>query len=186
MENSIGGIEKNKMKYSKFKRGVIEELWLWYEAILSVVPGRLGYKIRWLGFAPFAKRIASSTEIREGCHIWHIHELIVGGNTRIGRQSIINAAGGVEIGCDVRIGPRLLISSTDHKYSIKSKVIRSQGSIKKKVVIGDNVWIGANVSIMKGVTIGNNVVVAASAVITKDVPDNVLVAGVPAKIIKHI
>lgn len=52
--------------------------------------------------------------------------------------------------------------------------------------IGDDVWIGGNVTIVPGVTIGQNVVVAAGAVVTKDVPDNVLVGGVPAKILKHL
>lgn len=174
------------MSISKLKRGIMEELWFWYEAILALVPGRVGYKIRWLGFAPFAKRISSTVEIREGCHIWHIEELVIGDNTRIGRSSIINAAGGVEIGRDVRIGPRLLISSTDHNFSERSKVIRAQGCELEKIVIGNNVWIGGNVSIMKGVNIGDNVVVAAGAVVTKDVPGNVLVAGVPARIIKEI
>lgn len=52
--------------------------------------------------------------------------------------------------------------------------------------IGEKVWIGGNVTILPGVTIGNNVVVAAGAVVTKDVPDNTLVGGVPARKIKDI
>ena len=55
-----------------------------------------------------------------------------------------------------------------------------------KVKIGNNVWIGGGVNILSGITVGNNVVIAAGAVITKDVPNNVVVAGVPAKIIKRI
>lgn len=47
-------------------------------------------------------------------------------------------------------------------------------------------WIGGNCTILPGVTIGNNVVMAAGAVVTKDVPDNCVVAGVPAKIIKKL
>jgi maltose O-acetyltransferase len=54
------------------------------------------------------------------------------------------------------------------------------------VRIGNDVWIGGNVTILPGVTIGNNVVVAAGAVVTKDVPDNSLVGGVPARIIREI
>jgi acetyltransferase-like isoleucine patch superfamily enzyme len=53
-------------------------------------------------------------------------------------------------------------------------------------MIGDDVWIGANAVILPGVTIGKHCVVAAGAVVTKDVPDNSLVAGVPAKLIKQI
>nr|WP_324248840.1 DapH/DapD/GlmU-related protein [Streptococcus macedonicus] len=58
--------------------------------------------------------------------------------------------------------------------------------IAKPVTIGNDVWIGGNVTILPGVTIGNNVVVAAGAVVTKDIPDNCVVAGVPAKMIKTI
>ena len=58
--------------------------------------------------------------------------------------------------------------------------------IAKPVTIGNDVWIGANCTILPGVTIGNNVVVAAGAVVTKDVPDNCVVGGVPAKIIKEM
>ena len=58
--------------------------------------------------------------------------------------------------------------------------------IAKPVIIGNDVWIGGNVTILLGVTIGNNVVVAAGAVVTKNVPDNYVVAGVPAKLLKTI
>lgn len=54
------------------------------------------------------------------------------------------------------------------------------------IVLGKNVWIGAHATILPGVTIGDNAVVAAGAVVAKDVPQNVIVAGVPAKIIKQI
>lgn len=54
------------------------------------------------------------------------------------------------------------------------------------VTIGDNCWIGANSTINPGVTIGDNVVVGSGAVVTKDVPDNCVVAGVPAKIIRRL
>ena len=56
----------------------------------------------------------------------------------------------------------------------------------KPVRIGNDVWIGGNVTILPGVTIGNNVVVAAGAVVTKDIPDNTLVGGVPAKKLKDL
>jgi maltose O-acetyltransferase len=58
--------------------------------------------------------------------------------------------------------------------------------IAKPVTIGNDVWIGGNVTILPGITIGNNVVVAAGAVVTKDIPDNTLVGGVPARKIKGI
>lgn len=53
-------------------------------------------------------------------------------------------------------------------------------------IIGDNVTLGANVTIIGNIRIGNNVVVGAGSVVVKDVPDNCIVAGVPAKVIKYI
>lgn len=56
----------------------------------------------------------------------------------------------------------------------------------KPVVIGDNVWIGEGVVIMPGVSIGDNVIIGANAVVTHSFPKNVVIAGVPAKIIKYL
>ena len=90
----------------------------------------------------------------------------------------------VHIGDHVMIGPNTLISTVNHHLTPKGR--RQHLSLIKPVVIGSDVWIGGNVTILPGVTIGNNVVVAAGAVVTKDVPDNTLVGGVPAKFIKTL
>lgn len=58
--------------------------------------------------------------------------------------------------------------------------------IGMNVTIGENVWIGSSATILPGVTIGNNSVIAAGAVVTKDVPANIVVAGVPTKVVKVI
>ena len=89
----------------------------------------------------------------------------------------------VYIGNNVMIGPNTLITTVGHPLSPKGR--RQYHAFAQPVRIGNDVWIGGNVTILPGVTIGNNVVVAAGAVVTKDVPDNTLVGGVPARKIKE-
>ena len=90
----------------------------------------------------------------------------------------------VHIGDNVMIGPNTLITTVGHPLSPKGR--RMHLGIAKPVHIGDDVWIGGNVTILPGVTIGSNVVIAAGAVVTKDVPDNCVAGGIPAKVIKEI
>lgn len=92
--------------------------------------------------------------------------------------------------CEVRIGhncfiaPRVSIFTAGHPLDAPTRI--SGLEIGKPVTIGDNAWIGGHAVINPGVTMGNNVVIAAGAVVTKDVPDDVVVAGVPARVIRHL
>lgn len=90
----------------------------------------------------------------------------------------------VYIGDYCLIGPNTLITTVGHPLTPKGR--REKKANSKPVKIGNDVWIGGNCTILPGVEIGNNVIVAAGAVVTKDVPDNCVVGGVPAKIIKEI
>ena len=90
----------------------------------------------------------------------------------------------VTMGDNVWIGPNTLITSVGHPITPKGR--RQHLGVAKPVKIGNDVWIGGNCTILPGVTIGNNVVVAAGAVVSKDAPDNCLVGGVPAKVIREI
>lgn len=90
----------------------------------------------------------------------------------------------VHIGDYVMIGPNTLITTVNHPLNLQGR--RAHLGIGKPVTIGNDVWIGGNVTILPGITIGNNVVIAAGAVVTKDIPDNCVAGGVPAKKIKDI
>lgn len=90
----------------------------------------------------------------------------------------------VKIGDYVMIGPNTLITTVGHPLSPLGR--RKHLGKAEPVLIGDDVWIGGNVTVLPGVTIGSNVVVAAGAVVTKDVPDNCVVGGVPARVIKTL
>ena len=92
--------------------------------------------------------------------------------------------------CPITIGNNSMLAPGVHIYTAThplNPIERNSGyEYGKPVNIGDNVWIGGRAVICPGVTIGNNVVVAAGSVVTKNVPDNVVVGGNPAKIIKEI
>ncbi|APH14326.1 hexapeptide repeat of succinyl-transferase family protein [Clostridium sporogenes] len=82
------------------------------------------------------------------------------------------------------LAPRVCIYTATHPLDAEIRI--SGLEYGKPVVIGDNAWIRGNSVIVPGVTIGNNVVVAAGSIVVNDIPDNVVVAGNPAKIIKHL
>lgn len=90
----------------------------------------------------------------------------------------------VYIGDNVMIGPNTLITTVGHPLSPMGR--RKHLGIAKPVRIGNDVWLGGNVTVLPGVTIGNNVVVGAGAVVTSDIPDNSVAVGVPARVIKNI
>lgn len=111
-----------------------------------------------------------------------------GKNITIGKDVFINSGcrfqdqGGITIGNDVLIGHNVVLATLNHGLAPDKRKNLYPAPIK----IGDNAWIGANSTVLAGVTIGVNSIVAAGAVVTKDVPDNVVVGGIPAKVIKKI
>jgi acetyltransferase-like isoleucine patch superfamily enzyme len=113
-----------------------------------------------------------------------VGDIVIGDHTRIGIHNTI--IGPVCIGSHVNLAQGVTITALNHRFEDTTKRIDEQGITTKSVVIGDDVWIGANAVVLPGVTIGNHCVVAAGAVVTKDVPGNSLVGGVPAKLIKQI
>ena len=113
-----------------------------------------------------------------------VGDVIIGDDTRIGIHNTI--IGPVTIGNHVNLAQGITVTALNHNFKDTSRRIDEQGFSTKPIVIEDDVWIGANAVILPGVTIGKHVVVAAGAVVTKDVPDNTIVGGVPAKEIKKI
>lgn len=111
-----------------------------------------------------------------------------GENINIGKNVFVNHActfmdrGGITLEDHVLIGPKVNLITTNHPENPSER----HATVSYPIVIKKGAWIGAAATVLPGVTIGENAIIAAGAVVTKDVPDNVIVGGVPAKIIRSI
>ena len=111
-----------------------------------------------------------------------------GKNIHIGKNVFINMGckfqdqGGIYIGDGSLIGHNVVLATLNHAKSPKDR----STMIPAPIHIGKHVWIGANATVLPGVTVGDGAIVAAGAVVTKDVPENTVVGGVPAAIMRHL
>ena len=111
-----------------------------------------------------------------------------GKNITVGEGVFINACchfqdhGGVTIGDGCQIGHNVVFATLNHEMASERRSV----TYPAPIVLGKNVWIGANATILQGVTIGDNAVIAAGAVVNRDVAANTVVGGVPARFIKTL
>ena len=115
-----------------------------------------------------------------------VHEGVVtiGAKSVLGQECTISCYQNVSIGRECIIADRTMMIDFDHGMVEVERPIREQGIYKRDVRIGHNVWIGYGACVLRGVTVGNNAVIGTSAVVTKNVPENAVVGGVPAKLIR--
>ena len=112
--------------------------------------------------------------------------LKIGSNSAVGQFTEFGAAGGIDIGNDVIMGSYISFHSENHNFNDNTKLIREQGVTSKGIKIGNNVWVGAKATFLDGCIVGNNSVVAAGAVVNGIYPDNSIIGGIPAKVLKSI
>ncbi len=130
----------------------------------------------------------TGSEIDESVDVFTPLYINYGKHTKIGKSVFINFnctfldLGGITIDDGVLLAPRVSLLSESHPIDPEFR----NALVPKAIHIKKNAWIGAGATILQGVTIGENSVVAAGSIVSKDVPDNVIVGGTPAKIIKKI
>lgn len=113
-------------------------------------------------------KIGSNVHFGYGAHIGCVYSIVIGDNLLTGRNTLI----------------------IDHNHGMGTMAEKETAPVnrplyvKGKIEIGNNVWLGENVAVLSGVAIGNNVTVGANSVVTKDLPDNCIAVGVPAKVIR--
>lgn len=128
------------------------------------------------------KKIPESSTVYPPFYTNYGKNITIGENVFINHDCSMLDLGGITIEDEVMIGPRVSITSENHPVNPATRKTLVPGS----VTIKKNAWIGGGAFILPGVTIGENSVVAAGAVVNRDVPANVVVGGVPAKIIKQL
>ena len=163
----------------------------WYIRLLAPIYQRRGfgskiYKSVRMDTPPYRNfSLGKRSVIESFCCINNaVGDVIIGDYTRIGIHCTL--IGPVTIGSHVNLAQGIVVTALNHHFEDTTLRIDEQGISTKPITISDDVWIGANAVILPGVTIGKHVVVAAGAVVTKDVPDNCIVGGVPAKVIKDL
>jgi acetyltransferase-like isoleucine patch superfamily enzyme len=114
----------------------------------------------------------------------HEGEVSIGAKTVIGQECTISAYQHVSIGRECIVADRVMLIDFDHGASEVERPIRAQGIYKRDVLVGHNVWMGYGACVLRGVSVGNNAVVGTSAVVTRDVPENAVVGGVPARVLR--
>jgi galactoside O-acetyltransferase len=182
---------------------ILEELWL---ALFAWIPTPLGLALRLAAWKPlFAS--CGSVRFAAGLTLLGCRNMRLANGVRLGRGAFVTAGNGtlvvgenvalspcvhlsadegyIEIGRYTAIGPGTVLRAANHRFDRRGTPIMLQGHIPGKIIIEEDVWIGANCVITPNVRIGRGAVVGAGAVVTRDVPPFAVVGGVPAKIIKQ-
>jgi acetyltransferase-like isoleucine patch superfamily enzyme len=137
--------------------------------------------------------IGPNAQLRVGRWAWighgskiraHEGTVSIGAKTVIGQECTISAYQHVSIGRECIIADRVMLIDFDHGAVEVDRPIREQGIYKRDVRVGHNVWIGYGACVLRGVSVGDNSILGTSSVVTKDVPENAVVAGAPARVIR--
>lgn len=128
----------------------------------------------------FEGHIGQGSRVMPQVNVVRGNSITIGKRVTVMNNVLFMGAGGITLDDDVLVAANAQLISNNHDY------YDHQILTCKPVHLKRNCWIGAGATILPGVTVGQNAVVAAAAVVTKDVPDNCVVAGVPAKIIKTL
>lgn len=159
------------------------DLPIWFVALLTNwwPDNRLTIRLRGMFYKPFIARCRKNFAVAKAVQLKSTSRLTIGDNVYLASGVWLNAMGGMTIEDEVVMGPYVVISTGTHTF--KDNSVRFGGTIMEPVTIGRGTWLAAHTVVRAGVKIGSGVLGAANAAVTKDVPDNVIVGGVPAKVI---
>ena len=166
-----------KNLYSKFCRKTL--------GFLKYSPFNISMRIRYILYKSLMKSIGRNCNILDSVHISHPEKISLGKRVSIHQFCYLDSQGSIEIGNDVAIGNHVKLLTSDHVFKNKNILIKDQGIEIDKIIIEDNVWIGAGVTVLKGVKIGENSVIGAQSLVNDNIPPNTVAVGIPCKVIKE-
>jgi galactoside O-acetyltransferase len=188
---------------------IIEEVVQYILFIFGNLPGKTGVILRQLTYRLLNLNFKNKISISRNVQITEFKNIDIGNNFSVGENSRLLAhnngvikigdnvsinnnttidasqGGNILIGDNTLIAQNVVIRASDHEFKSFDKPINQQGHIGKKITIGIDTWIAANVVITGGVEIGGHSIIAAGAVVTKNVEEKSIVGGIPAKLIKY-
>lgn len=160
-----------------------------YETILALLMALPRYPLLNALKAAFLRmcgaRVGKRVVFYPGVWITPAKGLSLADDVDLALDVLLTCGGGVQIGARTLVGYRTQILSANHRIPPGKDRIFGSGHEKSPVVIGEDVWIGANVIVLPGVSIGDGSVIAAGSVVTKNVPEYSIVAGVPARVVRN-
>jgi galactoside O-acetyltransferase len=190
-------------------KSLYRELSAWMIEFCRFAPGGIGQSLRLKSYSMRLKKIGNDCYVGPGTSIVGWENISLANNVSIGQNCILTSSegtlsignnsglnsnvtlgadlGSINIGENVIIGMNTVMRATNHRFDQSPEVpIREQGHDSGKIIIHDDVWIGANVTVVSNVTIGSHCVIGAGSVVTKDIPAGSIAVGVPARVTKNI
>jgi maltose O-acetyltransferase len=129
----------------------------------------------------------TGVNFQAGCYVYLNGRVTLGDRVFFNRNSHLLCHDAVTIGNDAIFGEMVSIHDADHVIDQDRGLAPDlRGYATAPIVIGDKVWVGAKATILRGVTIGANTIIGANSVVTRDIPANVVAAGIPARVIREL
>jgi len=161
---------------------------IFYQALVKLIPNLAGLRLRRILYRLAGVNVGRNVSIFDTLKLTGAgpicKRLTIGESCIINAPTHFNLGAPVTIGRGVGIGPYSVFITDSHRLGDPS--FRAGDLYAMPIEVGDGAWLGTSVTVLPGVKIGKGAVIAAGSVVTKDVPDNVLSGGVPAKIIKAL
>ena len=192
----------------KHIRGIKYELHQWLSPLIVWMPGIVGVNLRRIFYKRLFSNCGINLNVHRGCYIREFKNIGMGNNISLGVNAqlyadhnstikigdslssnsniMINAdcGGEIIIGDNVLIGPNVVIRASNHRSTRKDIPMAQQGHNPGKIIINNDVWLGANVVILPDVEIGKGSIIAAGAVVTNKIGEYCVAGGIPARVIK--